>query len=55
MNMKEAKSDRLHVLVTPSQKAAFTAAAERDGISLSAWVVQTLTRAARNEQRTGGV
>jgi predicted HicB family RNase H-like nuclease len=53
--MIERKTDRLHVLVTPAQKAAFNEAAARDGISLSAWIVQTLTRAARNEQRTGRV
>ena len=48
--MTENKSDRLHVLVTPTQKASFVEAAKRDGISLSAWIVQTLMRAARGQK-----
>ncbi len=53
--MSELKTERIHIVVTPTQKATFVEAAKRDGISLSAWVLQALSRAARNEQRTGRV
>ncbi len=46
--MSELKTDRIHVVVTPTQKASFVEAAKRDGITLSAWIVQALMRAARS-------
>jgi uncharacterized protein (DUF1778 family) len=48
--MSKRKSDRLHVLVTPEQKASFQVAADAANLNLSAWVVTTLAQAARTEQ-----
>jgi uncharacterized protein (DUF1778 family) len=49
--MLNLKSDRLHVLVTPKQKAAFQAAADAANLNLSAWVVMTLAQAAKREKK----
>jgi predicted HicB family RNase H-like nuclease len=45
--MQEHKTDRVHVVVTPTQKRTFVAAAEAEGISLSSWVVRVLTLASK--------
>ena len=45
--MKQPKTDRLHVMATPDQKAVFEAAAQAEGLSLSAWVIRTLLMATK--------
>jgi len=43
---KSAKDDVIRMRVTSEQKAAIVAAAERDGLELSAWLRQLALRAA---------
>jgi uncharacterized protein (DUF1778 family) len=43
---KPTKDDVIRVRVTSEQKSAIVAAAERDGLELSAWVRQLALRAA---------
>ena len=43
---KATKDDVVRMRVTAEQKAAMTAAAERDGLELSAWLRQLALRAA---------
>jgi uncharacterized protein (DUF1778 family) len=43
---KTTKDDVVRMRVTAEQKAAMTAAAERDGLELSAWLRQLALRAA---------
>jgi uncharacterized protein (DUF1778 family) len=43
---KPPKDDVIRMRVTSEQKAAITAAAERDGLELSAWLRQLALRAA---------
>ena len=45
------KEEQLRVRVAESHMEAFKAAAERAGISLSAWVTERLLRCARQEGR----
>lgn len=45
--MKPNKTDRINIKVTPDQKAAFEAAAEAEGLSLSAWIVRNLLLATK--------
>ena len=45
--MKQAKTDRINIKVTPEQKATFEAAAQAEGLSLSAWVIRTLLMAVK--------
>jgi uncharacterized protein (DUF1778 family) len=43
---KPTKDDVIRMRVTAEQKAAITAAAERDGLEVSAWLRQLALRAA---------
>lgn len=45
--MKQAKTDRINIKVTPEQKATFEAAAQAEGLSLSAWMIRTLLMATK--------
>ena len=47
------KEAHLRVRVSESHMAEFKAAAERAGISLSAWVTERLLRVARTENKKG--
>lgn len=47
------KEAHLRVRVSETQMAEFKAAAERAGISLSAWVTERLLRDARQENKKG--
>jgi uncharacterized protein (DUF1778 family) len=52
--VKTTKDDVVRMRVTAEQKAAMTAAAERDGLELSAWLRQLALRAAGVLPARGG-
>lgn len=45
------RDEYLRVRLTPDQRTAIWAAAEQAGITVSAWAVERLVRAAREEAR----
>lgn len=45
----ERKDDAIRVRITRTQRDMFVAAARRAGLTLSAWIVERATRAARVE------
>jgi len=53
--MKENKSERIHLLVSPAEKNAMTEAATARGLNLSSWVRMILLGEARrtNPHETG--
>ncbi len=48
------KMDNLNIRLAASHKAEIAAAAERTGISISAWAVERLLKAARQESGSQG-
>lgn len=48
------KMDNLNIRLSASHKAEIAAAAERTGISISAWAVERLLKAARQESSGQG-
>lgn len=46
----ELKDDAIRVRITSTQRRMFVAAARRAGLTLSAWIIERVTRAARIEE-----
>jgi uncharacterized protein (DUF1778 family) len=53
-NTKLLKNDHINVRCTPAQKAAIEAAAEKDGLGASTWLLQLGLRAAREQPPAPG-
>jgi predicted HicB family RNase H-like nuclease len=54
MKTEQPRPERLEIRIDEREKAAFTQAAEVNGISLSAWVRQRLRRAAKQDLEEAG-
>lgn len=45
--MKDTKDERLHIRITPELKEQLKEAADREGMTVTTWVIWTLKKALR--------